>query len=588
MKRFFVFLIIICKPFSGYNQDLKILNLGEKVVNQKKMGSLNLIKEYGNFETKSEHDEIVHTVSTSIKPDGVFQLSVKVPLLSKNIKSGQPLLISFKAKSIQSSLETNEAKVNWHFKQTASSSPKDVVSKSVSLSANWQDYFIPFRAIFSEDLDNTIFSIQFGYMPQVFELKDVELYVFPESTDFTQLPFTHISYAGMEENSQWRKEALTKIEENRKGDFSLAFYENGNPLSNRQIEFKQIKHFFRFGAAVSADEINNNSTYFETVKNLFNIVVFENDLKAKRWRNINERSTTLTAIDKLNENGIKVKGHVLLWPGFNYLPENYEKNRNNPIKIKKLIDENYHSILTATKGKISHWDVLNEAYTNKDISSIFGSDEILIDAFRRAKELDPKAKRFINEFGIISGGGINTKKQDWYFNFIKEIDIKTNGAIDGLGMQSHIGTDLTPPAKVIDILNRFEKLNKDISISEFSLDIMEDEDVRAKYTRDFMIATFSNSAVKEFLFWGFYAPMHPKVALVDQKYSLTKLGKAYYNLVFNEWTTKGIKNTNDLGLVSIRGFYGTYEYKLNHQGKIYKGIFEIIPGQSNELKINLQ
>ena len=70
--------------------------------------------------------------------------------------------------------------------------------------------------------------------------------------------------------------------------------------------------------------------------------------------------------------------------------------------------------------------------------------------------------------------------------------------------------------KVIEILNRFATLNKEIAISEFTLDIMDDEELRAKYTRDFMIATFSNPSVKEFLFWGSYKPMHPKAALVDE------------------------------------------------------------------------
>jgi endo-1,4-beta-xylanase len=571
-----------------FSQEQNILAQGEKVVNKNGLKSLKLKKDIGDFNTFQVENEVIHKATTITKPEGVFHLSVKIPVISNNIKAGQPLLISFKAKSIQASLETNEAKVNWIFKQTESAAPKDITSKSVSLSANWQTYYIPFKAIHSENLDKTTFAMQFGYAPQVFEIKDIELYVFPETFDFKKLPYTKITYSGMEENAIWRTEALKRIEETRKGNFSLFFYKDNQPLQNAQVEIKQIKHHFRFGAAVSTDEILNKEKYFEIVKKLFNIVVFENDLKSKRWRNEKNRPATIEAIDKLTLNNIEVKGHVLLWPGFQYLPDSYEKNKSNPKKIQQLINENYTSILTATKGKIAHWDVLNEAYTNKDIPEIFGSNEVLFDAFKKSKELDPKAKRYINEYGILSGGGTNTKKQDWYFNFIQEIDKKTNGAIDGLGMQSHIGTDLTPPTKVIEILNRFAKLNKEISISEFTIDIMDDDELRAKYTRDYMIAVFSNPAVKEFLFWGFYAPMHPKAALVDENYQLTKMGQAYYDLVFKEWMTKSNKTTNEIGLVFDKGFYGTYVFTIKKEGKTYQGTFEVLPNEKNKIKINLQ
>lgn len=588
MSKIFNFFLLFILSQTTFSQEIEILNQGEKAVNRDGLKSLKLTKEIGSFETLERENEIIHKATTILKSDGVYHLSVKIPLQSKNIKAGQPLLISFKAKSIQASLETNEAKVNWLFRQTESSAPKDVASKSVSLSANWQTYYIPFKAIHSENLDKTTFTIQFGYSPQIFEIKDIELYVYPLSFDYKKLPYTKITYSGMEDNAEWRIEALKRIEENRKGNFSLFFYKDNQPLQNAQVEIKQIKHHFRFGTAVSTDEILNKEKYFETVKKLFNIVVFENDLKAKKWKNEKNRPSTIQAIDKLNTNDIKVKGHVLLWPGFQYLPDAYEKNKSNPKKIQQLINENYKSILTATKGKIVHWDVLNEAYTNKDIPEIMGSNEVLFDAFKKAKEFDPNAKRYINEYGIISGGGINTKKQDWYFNFISEIDEKTEGAIDGLGMQSHIGTDLTPPTKVIEILNRFEKLNKEISISEFTIDIMDDDELRAKYTRDYMIAAFSNSAVKEFLFWGFYAPMHPKAALVDENYQLTKMGQVYYDLVFKEWMTKSRKTTNELGLVFDNGFYGTYEFIVKKEGKIYQGTFEVLPNEKNKLKIDLK
>ena len=281
----------------GYSQNHTVLSDGEQLVNKTGIKSLRLQKDIGSFETSQRGNDFIHKATTTEKPENVFQLSVKIPLVSKMVKAGQPMLITFKAMSLKASLETNEAKINWLFRQTESLAPRDVISKSISLSANWQTYYIPFKAIHTKETDSTFFVLQFGYPPQIFDIKDIELYVFPEKYDYKKLPYTKITYAGMDDNAAWRKDAEKRIEEGRKDDFTLFFYKDGKPLTNTVVEIKQVKHFFRFGAAISTAEILNQPKYFEMVQKLFNTVVFENDLKAKRWKNIEDRAATLKAID---------------------------------------------------------------------------------------------------------------------------------------------------------------------------------------------------------------------------------------------------------------------------------------------------
>lgn len=579
-----LFLLINTVAFS---QDLSILKKGQNVIDKDKIKFLKLNKDFGSLESVKDNENITFIAKTIKKPENVFQLSAKLPLVDTKVKANQAMLISFEAKGIEASLETNEAKVSFIFKQTDSSSPKDVVQKSVSITPFWKTYYIPFKAIFDGNLNTTNFAMQFGYSPQKFEIKNIQLLAFPMEIDVKQLPFTKITYPGMEENASWRAEADKKIELIRKGDFELLFYLNGQPLKNVDVNIQQKTHQFMIGAAVNADDVNYSPQHLECIKKYFNTVVFENDLKMKPWKNIKKRQNTLNAIKKLQLNNINIKGHALLWPGFNYLPDVYKENQTNPKKINTLIDEHFKSILDSTKGMISHWDVLNEAYTNKDIPNIVGK-EILFDVFKKAQKLDPKAKRYINEYGILSGGGTNITKQDWYFNFIKEIDQKTDGAIDGLGMQSHIGTDLTPPTKIIEVLNRFATLNKNIAISEFTLDILDDHELRAKYISDYITCAFSNKAVSEFLFWGYYEPTHPKAGLVDENFNLTKSGQAFYDLFYKKWFTKLTKTTTERGSVTERAFFGTYMFTINHNGKTYTGTFIVEKGSTNKLKINLQ
>ena len=70
----------------------------------------------------------------------------------------------------------------------------------------------------------------------------------------------------------------------------------------------------------------------------------------------------------------------------------FEENAANPKKIEELTANFIADILTQTKGKISHWDVTNENYTNKDLQRITGSNKIIYDAF--VKEAESWFKRF--------------------------------------------------------------------------------------------------------------------------------------------------------------------------------------------------
>lgn len=558
---------------------------GANMLDTDKLKNIKLSKEEGKLDFTEANEGGLFTATTFKQPDFIYNLGVRIPLISKNIEPNQPLLLTFKARTLESSLETAEAKISWIYKQSESTDPKDVIERSVSLSSEWQTYYLPFKSLKTSN-GNDVLSMLFGFTPQKFEIKAIQLLLYPTSFDFVKLPKTKITYPGMEASAAWRIAAEKRIEAIRKGNFELQFSVNGKKIQNTPVHLELQKHEFSFGAAVNADDVVNDSKHFDAIKKLFTAIVFENDLKMKKWVLIKKRPNTIMAIDKLNENGIKVKGHTLIWPGFRYLTANIQQNKDNPGKVKELIFNHIKSITLSTKGKVTHWDVLNEVYTNKDLQNIFGNEDILFEAYQKLKEYDPKAERFINDYGIISGGGINKTKQDWYFNFVKTIDAKTGGLVDGIGMQSHIGSYLTPPEKVIEILDRFSELHKKLSISEFTLDVL-DEDIKAQYTRDYMIAAFSQPAVSEFLFWGYFEPNNPKAGLIDKNFQLTKMGRAYYSLVYDKWKTDMTPKTDGKGKIMDSGFYGDYQYEFTFEGKNYKGTFTLVRNSNNKINITL-
>ena len=558
---------------------------GEDLINQNRIKTLSTKGAFSNIETSRDSlGNLQFLIETTKEPKFIFNSATSIPIIKKGYKKGRVFLLSFKAKTISASLETGEAKALFIFKQLKNH--KGNIDYTQSFSSEWQTYHLPFEAdrnIKKEDLGIVI---QYGFRPQSFQIKDIKFEVFTAGTALESLPKTDITYAGIEADAQWRKEAEKRIEHLRKGDFTVQFFKNGQPLENRTINLKLINHSFKFGARMAAKDIVKNTDDYKNFKKMFNSLVLGNDLKIKSWSRKDKRKQTLRALKILKKDGYPVKGHVLIWPGFNYLTKDIRRHKNNPEKVKEIIEKHVNDILKRTKGKVTHWDVVNEAYTNKDLQNITGSEEIIYNGFRTIAKQQPNVRRFTNEYGIISKGGIDTQKQQWYYDFIKRIDDNTGGLVQGIGIQGHMGSDLTPPERVLEILAFYATLGKQISISEFTMDVQDDK-VREQYTRDFMIAAFSHPNVSEFMFWGNTEDGRKKSDIFTVDNELGVMGKAYDELVHKTWSTNLSGTTSKNGLVAGRGFYGTYEYSIVEDGKLVTGTFKLKPSQRSAIRIEL-
>lgn len=563
-------------------QDQDIPEAIANLIDDNKLTKLRYAKDsLGRISKTSENDGCLRVISEAYIANA-YQLSISVPLNKRNIKKNQKLLLSFKAKTVTSSLETGEARVLWQL--NVSSSPKDRIRKVLSLSDEWETYYIPFTASKFIGKKNLQLAMQFGFPPQEFLIKDVALHLFDKKVSVDQLPKTMIKYEGMEADALWRKDAFDRIEKIRKGNITFQLTKSGQPVKDIPITIRMIDHHFDWGAALRVKSTIDNEKTQAQFAALFNIAVLENDLKFKHWNNTTPEEDVLNTIDQLANRNVKTKGHVLIWPGYRHLPASIKRYKDNPDKIKETIDNHLTDILSKTNGKVDRWDVVNEAYTNKDLQKLTGSEEILYDAFRKMQIEYPNVKRYVNEYGIISRGGLNKDKQQWYYDYIKRIDEHTNNAIDGIGIQSHIGTDLTPPTRVLDLLDYYSTLGKTISISEFTLDI-DDPLIRKMYTEDFMIAAFSHPNVNEFLFWGYEGRVDSKVDIITPDGDLGSMGQGFYNLVHGYWKTNIDTILDDNGKLEYSAYYGTYEYKFEWNGKPVVGIFNHKPGQKTVIDL---
>ncbi len=577
-------LLVGCRIPSSAQQ---IPDGGENIINYQRLKKLQYEKsDFGRITSNdaATASEITLTVETLDQPKFIYNLSNRIPLHATDLKKGSILLLSFTAKTIEASLETGEARCYWLLNVSEDSKKKIV--HTTSISGNWQDYYIPILVPQKVKQKDLYLTLQFGFPKQKFLLKNLSLQRFDENTALADLPKTKISYRGMEADASWRQAAAERIEQHRKGPFKIQFMDKGKALSKTPVQLTLKRHYFSWGAAINAKNVVNSEEHLQHFSKAFNLAVFENDLKIKFWNKPGKKEQVLEAIRLLEEKNIDLKGHVLIWPGFRHLTPDFEKLADDPKKITKKIENHVEDILETTKGKISRWDVVNEAYTNRDLQQITGSEEILYKGFRKLAKKESQVLRYTNEYGIISKGGLDKTKQEWYYDYIQRIDQQTDGLVDGIGIQCHIGSDLTPPEKVFDILNYYAPLDKTIAISEFTV-ANKDPEILEQYTRDFLTIAFSHPSVNEFLFWGYYQPQSRQAALFTKDWQPTKMGKAYFDLVHGEWKTNLVEKTDQEGRIENSGFYGTYEYTLVQGDRVIKGTFDFFPGDSDLIKIKL-
>jgi endo-1,4-beta-xylanase len=226
----------------------------------------------------------------------------------------------------------------------------------------------------------------------------------------------------------------------------------------------------------------------------------------------------------------------------------------------------FADILGRTKGLCVEWDVINEALHEHAVENVLGRQE-LADWFQQARALDPSPALYFNEYE-----NLETPTRDGTQRLLALLkDLRQRGApMDGVGLQSHFGSHLTPPQEVYDrislLLNSSGPTLGPVRIAEITeLDIdVQDEQAQADYLRDFMTVVFSHPDVNAIVMWGFWAGQHwlPDAALIRQNWEVKPNGIMWSNLVFGEWWTHTNLVTDARGSVAVRGFKGDYRLRV--------------------------
>ncbi len=353
----------------------------------------------------------------------------------------------------------------------------------------WQQWLVPLQADFDMPLGQGQYGIQMGGQLQTLELGGLALLNFKNTRSLDELPrsTSHLDYEGRDSSAAWRTAAQARIDQHRKGNLAVHVVDmNGNPVEDAEVEVAMQRHAFGFGTAVSTPRMVGTSAddarYRQTLNDLtgdgrsFNFAVIENGMKWPAWEGLVSwfpfsQDQTVSAVASLLEQGMRVRGHNLIWPSWENLPPDLEQHQNDPAYLRRRIDEHIQEIVghPAFQGNLVAWDVLNEPAHLFDLANAFGNGAINAEYarwFNLAGQTDPGAKLYINDFSIISQAGMDLISQNRYKAIIEGIKA-AGGRIDGIGLQGHVTAPLAGPELVYDILDEFAALAPGLSITEY-------------------------------------------------------------------------------------------------------------------------
>lgn len=440
-------------------------------------------------------------------------------------------------------------------------------SMSMSLSTSWKKFYVTARSNADWAPGEMSLTIHLGFLQQNVEIGGF-LALNLGDVDMDDLPTNKVTYEGMEPDAAWRAEAEARIEQYRKSNVTLQISDaEGNRLENAAVSIKMKNHAYGFGnfsSEIILDANSDGAKYREHVLSMFNVATTPFYMGGNNddwgWYGSPTAKDDYPAMAEwMQEQGVPTKGHVLVWPGWNWMPSFFEDLSDNPEGLRTAINEHLETIVPIGKDKgLYEWDVVNEPFINHDVMDILG-EEVLLDWYNKVHEMDEDPRLILNEYNIIMGGG----RPDFQENFERIITyLQENEApLHGIGMQCHFDENLTGIPRVMEILDRFDVFGLPIQITEFDVAI-RDEEVQADYLRDFYTAVYSHPSTDKIVMWGFYEKVmwKPLGALVRSNWTHKPNYDVYMDLLYNKWWTPDTNGQSDAnGEFRFRGFNGYYE-----------------------------
>ena len=242
------------------------------------------------------------------------------------------------------------------------------------------------------------------------------------------------------------------------------------------------RNSFDIGTAVSRDEVNFSSQSAQLLMKHFTVLTAGNEMKMDIVQPSEGRFDWAGAEEIINfaeMTGMRVRWHPVLFHKQN--PAWVFQDKANPAKAasKDLLNQRLktyvQTIVRRYKGRIESYDVVNEPLSDtaglrtgaegSKWHEILGP-EYIDNAFRWAREADPRAQLVINEYNLES----DPRKRQEMFNLVK--GMKERGVpVDAIGLQMHINVKTPTAAQIKETIEFFAPLKIKVMITEMDMSI---------------------------------------------------------------------------------------------------------------------
>ena len=259
------------------------------------------------------------------------------------------------------------------------------------------------------------------------------------------------------------------------------------------------KDYFMIGVALNQRNVSNQDQ-INLVKAEFNSITAENDMKPGELHP-KEGVWNWEKADKIadfcRQNGIKLRGHCLCWHS-QFADWMFTDKKGKEVKKEVFYErlrEHIHTVVNRYKDVVYCWDVVNEAmaddggrrwgpngpqkpspYRQSRHFKLCG-DEFIAKAFEFAREADPNALLFYNDYSCVDEG-----KRERIYNMVKKM--KDAGVpIDGIGMQGHYNIYFPSEEQLEKAIVRFKELVKHIHITELDIRMNQEMGGQLQFSR---------------------------------------------------------------------------------------------------------
>ncbi|MFC5470742.1 endo-1,4-beta-xylanase [Cohnella suwonensis] len=176
------------------------------------------------------------------------------------------------------------------------------------------------------------------------------------------------------------------------------------------------------------------------------------------------------------DNGQEIRGHTLIW--HQQTPDWVFRDASGNLVSKAVLyqrmENHIKTVIGRYKNSVHTWDVANEVIDASQSDGLrrslwyqIAGEEYIEKAFQFAREADPSAKLFINDYNTHESG-----KSQALYNLIGRLKAK-GVPIDGVGHQMHIKISWPSMQEIETSIVKFADLGIDSHITELDMDIYD-------------------------------------------------------------------------------------------------------------------